>query len=165
MADILPSSGSAQTAPPPPDVWNAQVTFFKLLPTRRPVTDTAQFERTVAKDLKVYRDGALIHNNRAAWIKELQSYERRSPDDPQGFSVSRDQYSRLTDGSILIREFTYPIAPTGATIIYHPSYPLRHVTYRFGKGKLVTVEYGAVMESYPVLCRKVAEAKGIPHGC
>ena len=150
--------------PPPPEIWNAQVAFFSALPDRFPAADLAPFERLVADDVQVYRDGILIHRTRADWIRELQSYKQKIPTDPQGFSVSRDQYTLLADGSVSVREFTYPIAPEGKSVVYYPDYPLRYVSYRLAKGRLVRVDYGPAMSSYSGLCQKVAEIREKPGG-
>ena len=156
---LYSSSGLSQTPPPPPGVWQAQLSFFTLLPDQFPAANTAGFEQLVAIDVQVYRDGNLIHQTRSDWLKELQSYKQASPTDPRGFSVSRDQYAILADGSVSVREFTYPIAPEGRTVFYHPSYPLRYVVYRFGNGRVVRVDYGYAMADYTGLCEEVAKLK------
>jgi hypothetical protein len=137
----------------------AQVAFFGSLPDRFPAANTATFEQLIAIDVQVYRDGNLIHQTRTDWLKELRSYKQASPEDPQGFSVSRDQYALLTDGSVSVREFTYPIAPEGRTVFYHPSYPLRYVVYRFGKGRVVRVDNGYSMANYTGLCQQVGKLR------
>jgi len=156
---LFSSGGLGQLPPPPPDAWKAQVAFFSSLPDRFPAADPAQFERQIAEDVQVYRDGILIHRSRADWIKELQSYKQKSPTDPTGFSISRDQYTLLADGSVSVREFTFPIAPKGRTVFYHPDYPLRYVSYRFAKSRLVRVDYGPAMSFYIGLCQEVAKIK------
>lgn len=156
---LFSSSGWGQLPPPSPDLWKAQVAFFNSLPGRFPAADITRFEQLVAEDVQVYREGNLIHRTRASWIRELQSYRQQTPAHPQGFSVSRDQYTRTPDGSVSVREFTYPIAPEGKTIAYHPDYPFRYVSYKISSGKLVRVDYGAAMSNYTGLCQAVAKEK------
>jgi hypothetical protein len=147
------------SSPPPLDEWKAQLALFSSLLPRLPAADLSSFTRLVADDVQVYRDNKIIYRTRKDWVEEFQSYKQKSPRDPQGFSVSRDQYSLLSDGGISVREFTYPIAPEGASVVYHPSYPLRYVTYYLYRGKLVRVIYGPAMTSYGGLCQEVEKAK------
>jgi hypothetical protein len=156
---LYSSSGFGQLPPPPPDVWKAQLAFFSSLPDRFPVADTTQFEQLVANDVQVYRDCILVHKTRADWMREIQSYKQKMPTDPQGFYVSRDQYTLLADGGVSVREFTYPIPPEGKTTFYHPDYPLRYVYYRISNGRLVRVDYGMAMSDYAGLCQEVATIK------
>ena len=155
---------AAQEPPPSPDDWEGQVAVFRALPQRLPTKNIAPLEKLVADDLQVYRDGKLVHRTRRAWIDELQSYRQVEPGDPQGFSVSRDEYHKLADGGVSVREFTYPIAPDGAQIVYHPSNPLRYVTYYFKTGKVERIVYGPPMTSYAGLCQAVNNAKPSSNG-
>ena len=157
---LFAGTASGQPAPPPPPhVWQAQVALFVSLPQRFPSANISDFEKLVADDVKVFRDGKIVHESREAWLRELQDAGPRSPGDPQGYSVSRDQFNRLQDGGISVREFSYPIAPEGRQIIYHPSAPLRYVTYYIEGGRLVRVDYGPAMSSYGGLCQAVAKAQ------
>lgn len=158
-----PAALSAQDPLPPPKIWNAQIAFFKALPKRFPASDISAFEKLVADDVQVYRDGKLVHRTRQSWISELQHFEKgKGPGNPQGYSASRDSFHKLADGGILVREFYYPIAPDGAHIVYHPSNPLRNVTYYLDEGRLVRVVYGPAMTSYGELCFAAADARQKP---
>ena len=150
------SVGSVPPPPPPPEEWAPQLAFFAALPHRYPAPDLAAFEALVAENVEVVRDGRVLHRTRRDWIDELQ---RVPAAEIQGHSVSRDQFHRAADGGISVREFSYPIAPEGKTIIYHPSAPLRYVTYYLAGGRLVRVVYGPAMDSYGGLCQAVAKAR------
>jgi hypothetical protein len=157
---LVACSASAQTPPPPSDLWKSQVDLFVALPRRFPAADMSNFARVVSENVEVQRENKVVFRTRKEWFDELQSYKQSAPSAPQGFSVSRDQYSLLSDGGIMVREFTYPIAPEGETVFYHPNYPLRYVTYYVNQGKLFRVIYGPPMTSYAGLCQVVEKTKG-----
>ena len=157
---LVACSAFAQTPPPPPEVWNAQFGLFVSLPQRFPAANMSDFALVVADNVEVQRENKVVFRTRKEWFDELQSYKQSSPSAPQGFSVSRDQYSLLSDGGVMVRELTYPIAPKGKTVFYHPDFPLRYVTYYVNQGKLVRVIYGPPMSSYGGLCQVVEKAKG-----
>lgn len=157
---LVACSASAQTPPSPPDVWKSQVDLFVALPRRFPATDMFDFARVVSENVEVQRDNKVVFRTREDWFDELQSYKPSSPSAPQGFSVSRDQYSMLSDGGVMVREFTYPIAPKGGMVYYHPDYPIRYVTYYVNQGKLFRVIYGPRMTTYAGLCQVVEKTKG-----
>ncbi len=159
MPTILATAAFASVPPPPPDVRDAQVALFAGLPERFPAEDLSAFEALVSEDVKVYRDSRLVHETREAWINELQDHRQGAPRGSRGYTVSRDEYHRLADGGVSVREFYYPILPEGSQIVFHPGYPLRYVTYYIEAGRLVRVVYGPAMHNYTGLCQAVEQAK------
>jgi hypothetical protein len=156
----LSTAAFAYEFPHPPEVFNAQVAVLSALPARLPSANLRAFEALVADDVKVYRDGTLVHQTRKAWLDELQSYRQRHPNAPRTYSVSRDHYHSLADGGISVREFSFP---DDRQQTHHPLRPYQYVTYYVEDGRLVRVVYGPSMSAYVGLCQAVegikAEAK------
>lgn len=156
---IVTAAFSVPQPPPPPDRWKAMVDILAALPSRFPAADISRLEALVAEDVKVYRDGVLVHDNRQSWIRELQAYRQRRSTDPIGFTVSRDHYNLVADGGVSVREFTHPFWPEGRHIVSDPTDPLRYVTYYVESRRLVRVVYGPAMSSNRALCQAVTQAR------
>jgi len=141
----------ARPAPPPPPAPAEQRqidAFFAALPKRLPATDLASLEPLVAPDVKVYRDGRLAFSDRTAWFAELaRSFERTSQFSPAGVSISRETFYRGPEREHVVLEFTFPFAPPGEHIDYHPAYPLRLVRYWLADGVLTKIDYGTPFEN------------------
>jgi hypothetical protein len=136
-------AGAPGLAQFPPELGDLpEAAFFKALPTRFPAEDIAPLAPFVANDVQVYRDGKLVFRSREAWLNDLRSSGApKGPDSPAGYTVSRNYIGEASDGGIIVGEFSFPIAPAGRTVIYHPINPRSFATYRFKGEKLVRVVY------------------------
>jgi hypothetical protein len=143
-------AASLPVPPPPPEQLKPEQEFLRALPKRLPVANLDAFSPYVAPDLKVYHAGELVHSSRQEWFDFLQSFAGKSPEGPQGVTISREGFFQTFDGDIVVLEFKWPIAPKGkeGQISYHQSYDLQMVSYRLQGGVLTRVEYGKPMRRY-----------------
>jgi hypothetical protein len=132
---LVMASSAAASPPPPPPIYVMDAAKILASPA---ALDRTKIEPLFADDVKVYRNGKLIADGRAAWLKLRSAEAERYDGRVLGYSESYGGYSE-GGGDLLVLD-TYDTIDRKnlpPTFIADPRPATRSTLYQFGSDRLI----------------------------